>query len=77
MLTQPFPKASARCGAPAGPFACRPLPPVQREAQATGKGSFAWAWMLDERPEERERDVEDAPPEAGALYRGSLERFLR
>ncbi|KAL4448191.1 hypothetical protein ABPG75_005410 [Micractinium tetrahymenae] len=30
---------------------------TQREAQATGKGSFAWAWMLDERPEERARGV--------------------
>jgi translation elongation factor EF-1alpha len=26
---------------------------LQREAAATGKASFAWAWMLDERPEER------------------------
>lgn len=30
---------------------------TQREAAATGKGSFAWAWMLDERPEERARGV--------------------
>ncbi|RMZ54044.1 hypothetical protein APUTEX25_002621 [Auxenochlorella protothecoides] len=28
-----------------------------REAAAAGKGSFAWAWMLDERPEERARGV--------------------
>uniref|UniRef100_A0A1D1ZPH7 Tr-type G domain-containing protein n=1 Tax=Auxenochlorella protothecoides TaxID=3075 RepID=A0A1D1ZPH7_AUXPR len=30
---------------------------TQREAAAAGKGSFAWAWMLDERPEERARGV--------------------
>ncbi|EFN56452.1 hypothetical protein CHLNCDRAFT_35207 [Chlorella variabilis] len=30
---------------------------TQREAAASGKGSFAWAWMLDERPEERARGV--------------------
>ena len=30
---------------------------LQREAAASGKGSFAWAWMLDERPEERARGV--------------------
>ncbi|PSC70924.1 HBS1 isoform X1 isoform B [Micractinium conductrix] len=30
---------------------------TQHEAAATGKGSFAWAWMLDERPEERARGV--------------------
>lgn len=30
---------------------------LQREAAAAGKASFAWAWMLDERPEERARGV--------------------
>ncbi|KAL4857598.1 HBS1-like protein [Chlorella vulgaris] len=30
---------------------------TQRDAAASGKGSFAWAWMLDERPEERARGV--------------------
>jgi elongation factor 1 alpha-like protein len=30
---------------------------TQREAAAAGKASFAWAWMLDERPEERARGV--------------------
>lgn len=30
---------------------------AQKEAKAIGKGSFAWAWMLDERPEERSRGV--------------------
>jgi hypothetical protein len=30
---------------------------TQREAAASGKASFAWAWMLDERPEERARGV--------------------
>lgn len=30
---------------------------TQREAAVAGKGSFAWAWMLDERPEERARGV--------------------
>lgn len=30
---------------------------TQRDAAAAGKGSFAWAWMLDERPEERARGV--------------------
>lgn len=30
---------------------------AKKEAQAIGKGSFAWAWMLDERPEERNRGV--------------------
>ena len=30
---------------------------AKREATAAGKGSFAWAWMLDERPEERARGV--------------------
>ena len=33
------------------------LSPLQRDAAAAGKGSFAWAWMLDERPEERARGV--------------------
>lgn len=30
---------------------------TQREAAAVGKASFAWAWVLDERPEERARGV--------------------
>lgn len=30
---------------------------AKRDAAAAGKGSFAWAWMLDERPDERERGV--------------------
>lgn len=30
---------------------------AKKEAHAIGKGSFAWAWMLDERPEERYRGV--------------------
>lgn len=30
---------------------------AQKDAKAIGKGSFAWAWMLDERPEERARGV--------------------
>lgn len=30
---------------------------AQKEAREIGKGSFAWAWMLDERPEERSRGV--------------------
>ena len=29
----------------------------QREASQAGKGSFAWAWLLDERAEERARGV--------------------
>eukprot|EP01025_Chloroclados_australasicus_P032937 TRINITY_DN3345_c1_g1_i1.p1 TRINITY_DN3345_c1_g1~~TRINITY_DN3345_c1_g1_i1.p1 ORF type:complete len:625 (+),score=99.89 TRINITY_DN3345_c1_g1_i1:195-2069(+) len=29
----------------------------QKEASRVGKGSFSWAWILDERPEERERGV--------------------
>ncbi|KAJ9529429.1 hypothetical protein QJQ45_013713, partial [Haematococcus lacustris] len=29
----------------------------QREAAAVGKESFSWAWLLDERPEERSRGV--------------------
>ena len=29
----------------------------QREADKAGKGSFGWAWVLDERPEERARGV--------------------
>eukprot|EP01024_Parvocaulis_polyphysoides_P006936 TRINITY_DN12054_c0_g2_i1.p1 TRINITY_DN12054_c0_g2~~TRINITY_DN12054_c0_g2_i1.p1 ORF type:complete len:606 (+),score=126.21 TRINITY_DN12054_c0_g2_i1:206-2023(+) len=29
----------------------------QKEATRVGKGSFSWAWILDERPEERERGV--------------------
>jgi len=29
----------------------------ERDAAAAGKASFAWAWALDERPEERERGV--------------------
>lgn len=29
----------------------------ERESQAAGKGSFSWAWVLDERPEERQRGV--------------------
>lgn len=30
---------------------------TKRDAAAAGKASFAWAWMLDERPEERARGV--------------------
>jgi len=30
---------------------------AKKEAAAAGKGSFGWAWMLDERPEERARGV--------------------
>jgi translation elongation factor EF-1alpha len=30
---------------------------MQRDAAAAGKASFAWAWMLDERQEERARGV--------------------
>ncbi|BDA43503.1 HBS1-like protein [Coccomyxa sp. Obi] len=30
---------------------------AQRDATAAGKGSFAWAWLLDERSEERSRGV--------------------
>lgn len=30
---------------------------TQKEAALAGKASFAWAWMLDERPEERARGV--------------------
>jgi elongation factor 1 alpha-like protein len=30
---------------------------AKRDSAAAGKGSFAWAWMLDERPEERARGV--------------------
>ncbi len=30
---------------------------AERDAKAVGKGSFAWAWLLDERPEERARGV--------------------
>ena len=30
---------------------------AERNAKAAGKGSFAWAWLLDERPEERARGV--------------------
>ena len=30
---------------------------AKRESAAAGKASFAWAWMLDERPEERARGV--------------------
>ena len=29
----------------------------QREAAQAGKASFGWAWLLDERPEERARGV--------------------
>ena len=29
----------------------------KKESNAAGKGSFLWAWMLDERPEERARGV--------------------
>lgn len=35
----------------------REVSKAQKEAKALGKGSFAWAWMLDERPEERKRGV--------------------
>lgn len=35
----------------------REISKAQKEAKAIGKGSFAWAWMLDERPEERTRGV--------------------
>jgi len=35
----------------------REINKAQKEAKAIGKGSFAWAWMLDERPEERTRGV--------------------
>lgn len=30
---------------------------AQRDAAAAGKGSFGWAWLLDERVEERSRGV--------------------
>ena len=30
---------------------------AERDAKAAGKGSFAWAWLLDERAEERARGV--------------------
>lgn len=30
---------------------------AERDARAAGKGSFAWAWLLDEREEERARGV--------------------
>jgi elongation factor 1 alpha-like protein len=30
---------------------------TERDARAAGKGSFAWAWLLDEREEERTRGV--------------------
>ena len=30
---------------------------AQRDAASAGKGSFGWAWLLDERPEERARGV--------------------
>lgn len=30
---------------------------AQRDATVAGKGSFGWAWLLDERPEERSRGV--------------------
>lgn len=29
----------------------------QKEAAEMGKASFAWAWLLDERPQERARGV--------------------
>ena len=29
----------------------------QKEAAQMGKASFAWAWLLDERPQERARGV--------------------
>ena len=38
-------------------FSCSRALGVQRDAAAAGKASFAWAWMLDERPEERARGV--------------------
>lgn len=35
----------------------REVAKAQKEAKDIGKASFAWAWMLDERPEERSRGV--------------------
>lgn len=35
----------------------REIARAQKDAKAIGKGSFAWAWMLDERSEERSRGV--------------------
>eukprot|EP00889_Picochlorum_renovo_P006597 jgi/Picre1/33627/NNA_001107.t1 len=35
----------------------REIAKAQKDAKAIGKGSFAWAWMLDERSEERNRGV--------------------
>lgn len=35
----------------------REVQKAQKEAKDIGKASFAWAWMLDERPEERTRGV--------------------
>ncbi|GIL62839.1 hypothetical protein Vafri_17011 [Volvox africanus] len=40
-----------------GVVSARDAHKYQRDAAAAGKGSFAWAWVLDERPEERERGV--------------------
>jgi len=35
----------------------REVTKAQKQAKEIGKASFAWAWMLDERPEERSRGV--------------------
>ncbi|KAK9787261.1 hypothetical protein WJX73_009440 [Symbiochloris irregularis] len=40
-----------------GHISAREVQKRQQQANAAGKGSFAWAWMLDERPEERSRGV--------------------
>jgi hypothetical protein len=56
-ILDPLLGANARHGNAPEMVTPPPSAVLQREAAATGKASFAWAWMLDERPEERARGV--------------------
>lgn len=51
--TEALPRRTPALCSPAG----SPHRTPQKEAAAAGKASFAWAWMLDERPEERARGI--------------------
>lgn len=52
----------ADCVSKQGPLLCRYVSQKtvhkhEKEAAQAGKASFSWAWLLDERPEERARGV--------------------
>ena len=48
---------------------------AERDAKAAGKGSFAWAWLLDERAEELRRSLR-RPPAWSACWTRPATRTL-